>query len=317
LISTKFFITFVAYLFFINFFKTIIKHMDNNNLNCLIIHKGYQPYLKYNLKISSKFNNIFLIGDSSVEFLERISDKITFINIEKYSKINKINKFKNSFTNYSTNSFNFEWFCFERIFIIKEFMKEFKLDRVFHIDSDNILLTDINELIFTNNSAYIIPPDQINFRMTGSIHSALIDSSFCDKFINLFEDIYVNKSKFNLIKEKIDYHNQTNSPGGICDMTLYYLLDEQNIITPQNLLEPIFSKSGEEYIFMNNYSYPAGFYGDENYLMSKNRIKIYFGMKVNDLVRNKTIKLANIHFQGKAKVYLNRFTKYKLFFGLS
>lgn len=65
--------------------------MDNNNLNCLIIHKGYQPYLKYNLKITSKFNNVFLIGDSSVEFLESISDKITFINIEKYSNNNKVN----------------------------------------------------------------------------------------------------------------------------------------------------------------------------------------------------------------------------------
>lgn len=292
--------------------------MDNNNLNCLIIHKGYQPYLKYNLKITSKFNNVFLIGDSSVEFLESISDKITFINIEKYSNNNKVKELKNSFTNYSTNSFNFEWFCFERIFIMNEFMKEFNLERVFHIDSDNILLADVNELIFTKNSAYIIPPDQkINFLMAGSIHSALIDIDFCNQFLNLFKDIYVNKSKFNLIKEKIDYHDQTNSPGGICDMTLYYLLDQQNIITPQNLLEPIYSKSGEEFVFMNNYSYPAGFYSDENYLMSKNKIKIYPGNKVNDLIRNKTIKLANIHFQGKAKVYLNRFTRLRLFFGLA
>tara|TARA_B100000902_G_scaffold34280_1_gene41268 strand:+ start:1698 stop:2570 length:873 start_codon:yes stop_codon:yes gene_type:complete len=287
------------------------KIIDDKGITCLIIHKGYQPYLKYNLEITSKYNNVFLIGDNSVRFLENINKNVEFFDINQFQKNEKIELFRNNFVNYSTNSFEFEWFCFERVLLIESFIKKFKLENVFHIDSDNVMLTGINDFNFTSGSAYIIPTNQEQFGMAGSIHAGLIDLEFCSKFSQLYEDIYINKSKFNLIENKINYHKSNNIPGGICDMTLYFLLYEQNLIKPQNLLEPFHDKKSEEYIFMNNYNYSNGYFGNNNFEMKKGKIRIFRNNLVYDIVNNKKVKIANIHFQGAGKKYLNRYTKYK------
>ena len=50
-----------------------------SDINCVIVHKGYKPYLKYNLEITSKNNKIYLIGDKSLEKLQNISKNITYI----------------------------------------------------------------------------------------------------------------------------------------------------------------------------------------------------------------------------------------------
>ena len=44
--------------------------MSEKDIDCLIIHTGYQPYLKYNLEITSKYNNVYLIGDSTAASLQ-------------------------------------------------------------------------------------------------------------------------------------------------------------------------------------------------------------------------------------------------------
>ena len=58
------------------------------------------------------------------------------------------------------------------------FLNKNELENVFHIDSDNVLLTNISNLEFHKKNAYLIPPNQEVYRMSGSIHSGLIDKSF-------------------------------------------------------------------------------------------------------------------------------------------
>ena len=192
-----------------------------SDINCVLVHKGYKPYLKYNLEITSKNNKIYLIGDKSLESLQNISKNITFVDISKYENSENIVEYKNYFTNYSTNSFDFEWFCFARVFIIQNFIKENSLENIFYIDSDNVLLEDINNLSFTSSNAFMIPHHQESFRMSASIHSSLLNREFCSQFEKLYYDLYVSGEKFNLIEGKIDYHQKNNILGGICDMTLY------------------------------------------------------------------------------------------------
>ena len=97
--------------------------MVEKNIPCVVVHRGYKPYLKYNLEITSKNNLIFLIGDSSVRHLEQISKNIIFINIDKYEKDNEVVKFKNNFKNYNTQSAEIEWMNFERVFYYATFCK--------------------------------------------------------------------------------------------------------------------------------------------------------------------------------------------------
>ena len=124
---------------------------------------------------------------------------------------------------------------------------------------------------------------------------------FCEKFINLYKDIYVNKSKFHLIEDKINYHTKQNIPGGICDMTLYYLLQSEEILDTQNLFFPIKDRSGSEFIFMNNFSNSEGPNGKNSFKFEKGQISIINRSKIFDTVNKKKYNLCNIHFQGGAK----------------
>ena len=287
--------------------------MTSLNIPCLIIHKGYKPYLKSNLEITSKNNKIYIIGDSTIQKLEKINENITFINIKEYENNSTIKSLKKSYINYSTNNSIFEWECFQRPFIMQQFAKEQNYEKVFHIDSDNILLININSLIFEKEIAYCVPSFQDNLRMDSSIHCGLLSEKFFENYKKLYIDIFENKSKFDLIENKIHHHKKNNLKGGICDMTFYYLLQKLNMIYPQNLLAPIKNDKGDEFIFINNLNTPVGFFSLNNFKTnSKNLIKIYKGNLVKDIVNNKFIRIANIHFQGKSKKYLNMTTKYKL-----
>ena len=272
----------------------------NKNISIVIIHTGYQDYLKHNLEITGINNHIYLIGDQSIKHLEQINN-VTFINIEKYRNLDLIKKCKVHFKNYSSNSPEFEWLCFERVFIIKHFLIDYKLNQIFHIDSDNILLMNINNYEFKKEIAYCLNKNFHKFRMSHSIHSGLLNINFCDKFIELYQDIYINKTKLYLIQDKINYHTDKN--GGICDMTLYYLLVKEKILDVQNLLEP-----NQNTVFINNINNGEGYNNKEQYITLNNLLKINLqpdSITINDKHYNKSYNINNIHFQGISKHLLN------------
>ena len=202
--------------------------------------------------------------------------------------------------------------CFERVFIIHDFILERNYKQIFHLDSDNVLLKNINDFKFDNTNAYCIPSFQDNYRMDSSIHCGLLDKEFFLEFEKLYSDIYITKNKFYLIEKKISYHKKYNIRGGITDMTLYYLIQKLEKIKSQNLMQPLKSKDDEEFVFINNFNLAEGFYDFNNFEMRRKKIKLYNGNSVNDLINLKIIKIANIHFQGTSKKYLNRFSKYRL-----
>ena len=286
--------------------------MENYDIPCVIVHRGLKPYLKFNLEITSKNNKVFLIGDESVSNLASINDNVEFINIEEYETRKRIVNFKKNFVNYNTQPQEIEWMNFERVFIIYDFIIEKTYKQIFHLDSDNVLLKNINDFKFDNKNAYCIPSFQENYRMDSSIHCGLLDEKFFIEFENLYSDLYITKNKFHLIEKKINYHKQNNIRGGITDMTLYFLLQKLEKINPQNLMKPFKSKNGEEFVFVNNFNLAEGFYDFNNFEMRRKKIKLYKGNSVNDLINLKKIKIANIHFQGTSKKYLNRFSKYRL-----
>lgn len=280
--------------------------ISKKNIAVLIIHRTYKEYLKINLEITGKNNKIFLIGDNNVKHLGKLNN-VTFVDIEKYNNIPLINECRKSFVNYSSNSSNFEWICFERVFILKYFMEEYNIESIFHIDSDNILLFNINDYPFEKNIAYCICKNCHQYNMTSSIHVGLLNKNFCNKFIELYQDIYINKSKLNLVKGKINYHTDTNGQyvgGGICDMTLYYILANENIIDVENLLIP-----KNNIVFINNVNNGEGYESKEQYSLKNNIMHIKFTKNnkclINDKINNKELQIFNIHFQGGAKILLN------------
>jgi hypothetical protein len=224
-------------------------------------------------------------------------------------KNEKIHFYKSKFENYSSNSEDFEWFCICRIFIIQLFLQKYNLQHIFHIDSDCILCNDINNYPFKQDIAYCINQNYENkYRMSNSIHSALLNNKFCSEFEKLYNDLYVNKSKIYLLEDKINYHK--NNGGGICDMTLYYLLQNENYIITDNLLE-IQNYKNKKITFMNTLYSNESSTHKEQYLKENNIIKIYDINKkkyIYDKINEEYIELWNIHYQGDCKKLLESFS---------
>lgn len=290
---------------------------QQENINVIIVHRNMKEYLKNNLEITGKNNKIILVGDKSVEHLGNMNN-VTFINMEKYINHEYIVNLKKQFINYANpKREDYQWFCFCRVFIIKLVMEELNLSKIFHIDSDNILLKNINKYNFTEKIAYVISKDINKHNMCASIHCGLLNMNFCNKFEELYNDIYINKTKFNLIEDKIDSHRDKNgnySRGGICDMTLYYLLQKLEIIKVQNL-EKYVILDGQETTFMNVIRGSDGPDGKGQYKMNKvenlNVIDITKSENgkhnlIYDKINNKYIDVFNIHFQANSKNLLNK-----------
>lgn len=262
----------------------------------VVIHKGYKDYVKICLDIISKNNKVFIIGDGSLKRLA--SNNITYINIDKYLSKDRIKSLEKNFTNYSSNPKDFELFCFIRVLIIEQFMEEYNLESVFHSDSDNILIYNINNILETDKISYHTNQNFVNkMRMSNSIHSSIITKKFCQEFWNLCETIYIKKD-ISLIKDKIDYHK--NIHGGICDMTFYYLLQDTKKIDVIDLNKPIKGK-----VFINNFNCSDGWESKNQYEMENGHIKLYKGNRIYDKIGKKYLQLSNIHFQGGSKKMLN------------
>ena len=82
--------------------------MEDKNIPVVIVHKGFKSYVTNNLLVTGKNNKIYLIGDKSLQKLEKIHN-VTFIDISKYENNPLVNDLKKYFKNYSSYNFNWIW----------------------------------------------------------------------------------------------------------------------------------------------------------------------------------------------------------------
>jgi hypothetical protein len=165
-----------------------------------------------------------------------------------------------------------------------------------HLDSDCILLDHVDTLFRENVTAYLCPRLEWDdpARMAGSVASSSLTIPFLDAFIQLCRDIYVTKTKFHLIQPKIQYHKDHGKPGGICDMTLYYLLSKELPI--HNLL----NRQEDGSTYDDNINDTLGFDGPKTFLLRDGikDLSIVDSKVYARLVSGGVVKLNNLHFQG-------------------
>jgi hypothetical protein len=261
----------------------------------IIFHVGNQDYFKKCVELNRQHNDVIIIGDDSN------SSMLNHINMNTLDDTN-IKRFRKCFINYSTNGHDYELFCFLRVFYIREYLLKHNINKIFHLDSDCVLFDNISEMFKDESVVYSIQNVENPYHMVGSIHNALIDLNFCDTFIQLCFDIYENKSKFHLIDEKMKWHKKNNVPGGICDMTIYYLMTKLLTVKDINL----FSNK----VFDHNISSPYGYLGENTFKMN-NGIKVilkkdkyYFQTNTKNVKKSKDLEVMSMHFQGNKKQLL-------------
>lgn len=112
------------------------------NIPVIFIHKNDSDYLKDTLWQAKQYNeNVILLGDPANQHYSQIG--IDWQPISKYSK--EANYFDTIYIDLSDTSFEFARFCFQRWFILEEFMKANNLQVCFYCDSDAMIYTDITQ----------------------------------------------------------------------------------------------------------------------------------------------------------------------------
>mgnify|MGYP005988544895 CR=1 FL=1 len=271
----------------------------------LVCHFGKNEYVKNNLKITSKNNKIVFIGDD--EDNAKGIENVDFIDVRNFMQLDKIKYFREHFKPYNTSDSYFVWLWYLRVFVIGEYVFQTNSKSIFHIDSDNILLSDVNKYNFNKEIAFCIPPNKDSTYMSGSIHSGLLNEMFFKSFEEFYTGIFIDKSKFHLIEKKIKYHENFGN-GGICDRTIIYLIYMANKKNIQNLLSIDTNKNIEGVVFMNNLNDSEGLETKYQFKTDQQRKIKIFNIENNfyiyDIPKQCFVKIMNIHFQGNAKSLL-------------
>lgn len=259
----------------------------------IFIHKGYQPYLEYTIKQSLKKNDVVFIGDTSLPFqhpqlkTEKIRDH--YDGIDEFSKL---------YVHLNTTPFDYELFCFNRWFILKNYMKKNNLSTVFYVDSDVLLFTKVDDE-FEKFKQY-------DFTL---LHRSAATSSFItikgiDSFCKFLLNTYKDKLSYSFQKMESHFRVRQNCklPGGVCDMTaleLFHYLDDSGGGP---------GRVGEMMQIINDSTYDHNINTPDNdfeFTGGKKNVQIVDGIPyVFNMKYNKLIKFNCLHFQGGAKNFI-------------
>ncbi|MGB3653480.1 MAG: hypothetical protein WBA41_19980 [Rivularia sp. (in: cyanobacteria)] len=258
-----------------------------SSIPIVTLHRGNHPYLIYSLAQAKKNNpesDIFLLGDYSNKFLRFITHEDFSFYCEGAKEFEKIYADKHM----SSNDFLHEMFCFQRWFILRDFMKKNKIEKCVHIDSDILLYANLSE------EQEKFAHSDFTLSKKGSGHNSFIKLKGIEDFCEFVINFYTNPSLFKILETL--WEDKKSRPGGICDMTLlnqYYQRNSDKIAQTSDII--------------NNSVYDANINASHEFEM-RNGIKNIYWVDgkpyCKHLKSGKGIKFNSLHFQGKAKRYM-------------
>jgi glycosyl transferase family 25 len=203
---------------------------------CIFVHKGNSNYLDSVFSITRKFNptnRLILLGDNSNKLTAK-KYKIEFYPIEDY--IQPI-----PYYHFSTNEEEYEKFCFERWFVIKNFCLAHDVREFIHSDSDNAFFVDVNLFNYTNarigaKGRVVVP----NVLFINTIYLAKI----CTYYIQLF-----SRPKLSFVQEISEFAKKDHKNNIVLYTDMFFL---NQAITKLNLEFETLSEDNTPYIFNAN-----------------------------------------------------------------
>lgn len=250
------------------------------SLPIIIVHKGDSFYLEPVLKQIRLYNPTSRICLISTEDTKHYSF-LEHYNIADYSGAS--DDFAKKYVHLSINPYDYELFCFQRWFIIWEFIQKEKLDYFVCLDSDVLIYCNIDE-VFNSFLSY----DFTICKIMGPCFT-LFNSNSIDKFCSYILSLYSTDTGLSRLRK----FKESVKEGGVCDMTAFtwYQTDVSNNV--YDLVVPFGNAC-----FDGNISDSMGFE------MSKGVKKIYW---INHLPYGRykgqepLIRFYGLHLQGGVK----------------
>lgn len=275
----------------------------------IVLHKGSSDYLKICLaqaKFSNPNSRIILLGDETNETLAKQVGAEHYLICNYFSKAHEFEKI---YKHYSTNSYDFELFCFQRWFVIEEFVNSEGIDRFLHIDSDVLLYTD-----FSKEFEFI---DFIkNYDLThpyASAHTSFFNNKsalceFCNFIFEIFsDDSFVAQFEKSPDNDKIYFKQgelELSLIKPLSDMTLIYFFTKLNRVKCLDTSNTDFAGG-----FINSNFTCASMgcapFGSVSYTVFDAKNNPYFLKPGGDMP--KLIRMYSIHFQGWKKGLMSKY----------
>src|SRR5262249_35737186 len=163
-------------------------HVATSSLPIVFIHASNSDHLKYSLAqahASNPQSTVILVGDSSNDVYDFVEHRPMMEYFQGAGEFQKIYK------HYSTHGVDFELICFQRWFILKEFLIANNLSQCLYLDSDTMLYADV-----TKDSKKFEPFDfTLCWNSIGCVFF-LNRLKGLDEFCQFLMDIYGNKNNF-------------------------------------------------------------------------------------------------------------------------
>lgn len=230
--------------------------IDRFKVPIIVVHRGNQQYLKDALCCARNVGNkVILIGDETNSKDEGWVDYKTYSS-EEYAC------FEKNYDHMSSNPYKFELICFERYFLTYTYMVKNNLNECVMMDSDVCLYEEITPETFKDvDLAISIPEQKTKYTMAASAHFSYWKLETMKEMLDFLIVSY--KNKLHDIYEKWNWHKETNTPGGVCDMTLLYLFVKQykgTVLNTDEIMQPLLfdqvmsdnRNHGVEFITMKN-----------------------------------------------------------------
>ncbi len=152
---------------------------------------------------------IILIGDDTNDCF----DFVEHVNMRAFE--HAADSFNRQYKHRSPNDEIHERFCFQRWFVLKEFLTQSKIDQCLHLDSDVMLY------INATNERKIFSANDLTLSSGRSAHCCFISGpnvlhAYCDMVLHT----YSSQSGLQWMEKEFERINRISS-GGICDMTFF------------------------------------------------------------------------------------------------
>ncbi len=276
--------------------KTPLKevHFSTSSLPILFIHRSNSEHLKYSLAQAHESNpgsTVFLLGDPSnneYDFVEHRPMTQYFQDAAEFQKVYK---------HYSTHGVDFELICFQRWFILREFLKTHGIRQCLYLDSDIMLYADV-----TNDLKKF---EQFDFTLCWNTIGCVFFLNRLkglDDFCRFLVDMYTQKDQYHYDKMLAHYavRKKHHLAGGVCDMTAFQLYSELN-----------FGQVGEASHIIEGSLY------DPNINMPHPGFEMENGIKKiiwkngqpygKHITTGREIKFNSLHFNGRAKGLMRQY----------
>ena len=189
--------------------------LSMSTLPIVFLHYSNSDYLKFSLgqaRHSNPESTIYLIGDEQNDCY----DCVEHHSLADYS--HSANAFSKVYRHFNSTGYAYELFCFQRWFILHEFLVTHKLQKCLYLDSDTMLYADVTQ----EQEKFAQFDFTLSFRTSGCtffLNRVAALAEFCQFLM----DIYSKKERYYYDRMLAQYatFRKNGMAGGACDMTAF------------------------------------------------------------------------------------------------